>query len=84
MTKMLRCDRIFVEGQSDAELLKRLLSGHETEPVIESRGGKSNVIREFIKGVNSDIKSSFSPLQSGNVCYIVDGDGEGYEGSIAI
>ncbi|MEM0373858.1 MAG: DUF3226 domain-containing protein [Sulfolobaceae archaeon] len=68
---MLHCDRIFVEGSFDKTLLEKLIS-YNVE--IEASGGKSNIINKF-----KTIKSISSPLQKGNICFIVDGDEEGYD-----
>jgi len=68
----ISCDRIIVEGSTEKAILGKL--GFD-EGNIEVKYGKGEVIKEFKKYV------SFTPiLKEGNVCFIIDGDEEGYEG----
>ncbi|MCG3109001.1 hypothetical protein L3N51_01291 [Metallosphaera sp. J1] len=69
---MVSCDRILVEGKTDEEILKRLGYAMPIQPL----GGKGNVLKKFLDDINNDMKRG--PLNVGNVCYLVDGDDEGY------
>ncbi|WP_286188795.1 hypothetical protein [Sulfolobus sp. S-194] len=67
----ISCDRIFVEGTTEKIILSKLGFNEDN---IEIKFGKEEVIKEFKKHL------SFPILKKGNVCFIVDGDEEGYKG----
>lgn len=69
----ISCDRIFVEGATEKIILSKL---GFNEYNIEVRFGKEEVIKEFKKYLSS----SMSILKKGNVCFVIDGDEEGYKG----
>nr|WP_011225226.1 hypothetical protein [Sulfolobus islandicus]CAG38269.1 hypothetical protein [Sulfolobus islandicus] len=68
----INCDRIIVEGSTEKAILGKL--GFD-EDNIEVKYGKGEVNKEFKKYL-----SSTPTLKKGNVCFIIDGDEEGYEG----
>ncbi|MEJ2771290.1 MULTISPECIES: hypothetical protein [unclassified Stygiolobus] len=69
----ISCDRIFVEGTTEKIILSKL---GFNEGNVEVRFGKEEVIKEFKKYLSS----SMPTLKKGNVCFVIDGDEEGYEG----
>jgi hypothetical protein len=69
----INCDRIFVEGTTEKIILSKL--GFNEDNVMV-KFGKEEVIKEFKKSLSS----STSILKPGNVCFVIDGDEEGYEG----
>jgi hypothetical protein len=69
----ISCDRIFVEGTTEKIILSKL---GFNEGNAEVRFGKEEVIKEFKKYLSY----STSILKPGNVCFVIDGDEEGYKG----
>ncbi|AWR95911.1 hypothetical protein [Acidianus brierleyi] len=70
----ISCDRIFVEGATEKIILSKL--GFNEGNVEVVKFGKEEVIKEFKKYLSS----SMSILKKGNVCFVIDGDEEGYKG----
>jgi predicted ATP-dependent endonuclease of OLD family len=70
---VISCDRIFVEGATEKVILSKLGFNEDN---IKVRFGKEEVIKEFKKYLSS----SMSILKKGNVCFVIDGDEEGYKG----
>jgi predicted ATP-dependent endonuclease of OLD family len=69
----ISCDKIFVEGATEKIILSKL---GFNENNVEVKFGKEEVIKEFKKYLSS----SMSVLKKGNVCFVIDGDEEGYKG----
>ncbi len=69
----ISCDRIFVEGATEKIILSKLGFNEDN---IEVKFGKEEVIKEFKKYLSS----SMSILKKGNVCFVIDGDEQGYKG----
>ena len=69
----ISCDRIFVEGATEKIILSKL---GFNEGNVEVKFGKEEVIKDFERYMSS----STSILKPGNVCFVIDGDEEGYEG----
>jgi len=75
---MIECIRVFVEGNTEVLLLKRVYNIEDkfsSIKIVNSLDGKENVIYRF--------KTSISlgpPIEKGNICYLVDGNDEGFEG----
>ncbi|MEJ2781740.1 hypothetical protein WIW89_12865 [Stygiolobus sp. CP850M] len=69
----INCDRIFVEGTSEKIILSKL--GFNEDNVMV-KFGKEEVIKEFKKSLSSSMPIS----KKGNVCFVIDGDEEGYKG----
>jgi hypothetical protein len=69
----INCDRIFVEGATEKIILSKL---GFNEGNVEVKFGKEEVIKELEKYLSSSMPIS----KKGNVCFVIDGDEEGYEG----
>jgi len=74
---MMECAKVFVEGNTEVLLLKRVYNvqdRYSSPEIIASKNGKDNVITYFKNEI-----SIGSPREKGNVCYLIDGDEEGFE-----
>jgi len=75
---MIECTRVLVEGNTEVLLFERAFSIIENKiglmKIIDSRNGKEKVIGHFIDSILSG-----PPTEKGNLCYLVDGNDEGFE-----
>ena len=78
---MIECIRVVVEGKTEELLLKRIYNLPYDSEDVYSLNGKENVIRSFKDVIQSskEITPSLG-LKGWNICYLVDGNDEGFEG----
>jgi len=80
---MIECTRVVVEGKTEELLLMSVYNLTPYPRYINSLGGKENVIKNFKDSIRSSAEMEvISSLESKewNICYLVDGNDEGFEG----
>ena len=66
---MIECTRVFVEGNTEVLLLKRVYNIEDkfsSIRVISSLNGKENVVKRFKTSISLE-----PPIEKGNICYLV-------------